>query len=223
MHQQAKKWKTKPNWTKGQKMLKFSDVFFTADMVFWLTRLPCAPSHYFTPWSCPNGIESLDLQFILRPLLQIFNRVLSFQSVINNLHQGGRLQIHMPELYPVPHWLWIAIILRVGEGLANDTKKSTIFLYRTNRQGFPAYTPRLSGLTLSHRKAKKMERLIFGFIYVSRSLNFCVAWGFPLIFTLILNQIDMLTEPCHLLWVYQQRWYEYNIFQSFVINYGNEW
>lgn len=133
MGQQAEKPKnpqTKPkkNWTKGQKMLKFSDMSFRADTVLWLTGLPCTTSHYFAPRSCPDGIESLDLQLILCPLLQIFNRVLSFQSVMKNLRQGGRLQIDTPELYPVPHRLRIAIILCVGEGLAKDTEKNTIFL-----------------------------------------------------------------------------------------------
>lgn len=131
---------------KGIECWKFSSMSFT-DTVLWLTRLPCTTSHYFTPWSCPNGIESLDLQFILRPLLQIFDRVLSLQSVVNNLHQGGRLQIRTPELYPVPHRFWIAIILCVREGLPEkQTKKRTILLHRTHCQGFPCCTPRLSKL-----------------------------------------------------------------------------
>lgn len=144
MDQQAKKTPTthkpnkkknqqrnKQNEQKGRKMLKFSDASFRADMELWLTGLPCTTSHYFAPWSCPDGIESLDLQFILCPLLQIFNCVLSFQPVINNLRQGGRLQIHTPELYPVPHWLGIAIILCVGERLANDKEKRNIPIENT--------------------------------------------------------------------------------------------
>lgn len=126
-----KQQRNKQNEQKGRKMLKFSDASFRADMELWLTGLPCTTSHYFAPWSCPDGIESLDLQFILCPLLQIFNCVLSFQPVINNLRQGGRLQIHTPELYPVPHWLGIAIILCVGERLANNKEKRNIPIENT--------------------------------------------------------------------------------------------
>lgn len=142
--------KKKKSWTKrhrGIECWKFSSMSFTADTMLWLTRLPCTTSHYFTPWSRPDGIENLDLQFILRPLLQIFDRVLSLQSVVNNLHQGGGLQIRTPELYPVPHRFWIAIILCVREGLPEkQTKKSTILLHRTYCRVFPCCTLRLSKL-----------------------------------------------------------------------------
>lgn len=123
-------------------------------------------------------------------------------------------------LYPTDSGLplyWVS-----GRGW-QTTEKSTTSRCRTQCRGFPHYVTRLSELKGGHRKAKKIKRLIFWFISVSQSLRFCVAWKSLLIFYLTLNQVDMLTELCHLLWVYQQRWYEYNMFRSSVINYGNEW
>lgn len=87
----------------------------------WGARI--TESHHFAPRSCPDGVEGLDLQLVLRPLLQVLDGALPFQPVADDLQQGGRLQIHAPELDAVPHGLWVAIVLRVGQGLEEKSKQ----------------------------------------------------------------------------------------------------
>lgn len=56
-----------------------------------------------TPWPCPDAIDSLHTYFVLRPLLQVLDGKLSFQSVRDDVGQNSTLQTSPRVLHSVAH------------------------------------------------------------------------------------------------------------------------
>lgn len=68
-----------------------------------LTRFPCPASDRLAPWSKPDAIAALDPNFILRPLLQVFNGKFPLQTVIDDVGQTTALWADAVVLDPVAH------------------------------------------------------------------------------------------------------------------------
>lgn len=95
-------------------------------VVIELTRLPRAAPDGLAPGPGPDGVEGLDLQLVLGPLLQLLQRALPRQAVPQHPQQGRGRRLHAPGPDPVPHGLGVPVVLRVRERLPGDTGKHNI-------------------------------------------------------------------------------------------------
>lgn len=115
-------------------------------------------------------------------------------------------------LYPTDSGLPLYCVS--GRGCQRNRQRKAQYYYTEHTAG--SFHAVRQGCLNSYKATGRQERKgdWFPGLFIFHFSNFCVAWNFLLIFTFILYHVDMLTELCHLLWVYQQRWYQQNIFRA---------